>query len=59
MTLLQQLVAAKTLVVTELIETSRSPVQPHRTKWNNQPTWDNLPAQPWNNQPTWDNWNKK
>ncbi len=59
MTLLEQLVAARTPVVTVLMDTSRCSAQPHRAGWDNQPTWDNLPAQPWNNQPTWDNWNKK
>ena len=59
MTLLEQLVAAKTPVVTELIAARDRSAQPHRAGWDNQATWDNLPAQPWNNQPTWDNWNKK
>ena len=59
MTLLEHLAAADAPAVTELIAATRRSPQPHRAEWNNQPTWDNLPAQPWNNQPTWDNWNKK
>lgn len=60
MTHLQKLIATSATVVTDLTRSQTTvPADSVEAKWDNRPTWDNLPARPWNNQATWHNWNQQ